>query len=107
MGLGDQEVQEVRVVRGVLVVLPSRGILGDLGLPSLPSVLVIPDVLEFRRLEAGRVSFGQRLLGMVDRVGLGVDCHNRLLYSLGHRLDYSRLHRGRQSALLRKERRVY
>ena len=76
------------MVRGVLEVRRLRGILGDPDLPSHLQVPVLLDVLESRRLEAGRVSFGPRLLGRVDRVGLGEDYHNRLLHRLGHRLDH-------------------
>lgn len=99
-GLGDQAVQAVRVVRGGLVVLGLRRPLEALDLPPLLAVPVIRDVQQFHKSEAEQASFGLRLAEWVDLVRLGEDCHSRMLYMLGRKLECSSLHRGRQNALL-------
>ena len=99
-GLGDQEVQVVQVVRGVLVVLGLRRLLEALDLPSFLEVPVIRDAQQFHKSEAEQASFGLRLAEWVDLVRLEEDCHSRMLCMLGRKLECSSLHRGRQNALL-------
>ena len=88
-GLGDQEVQAVRVVRGVLEVPAVRRALGGLDLPSILAVPVIRDVQRFHKSEAGQASFDLPLLEWVDLVRLGEDYHSRMLCMLGRKLEYS------------------
>lgn len=88
-GLGAQEVQVVRVARGDQVVRVIRLPLGGLDLPSILAVPVIQDAQRFHKSEVEQASFDLRLLEWVDLVRLGEDCHSRLLYMLGRKMEYS------------------